>query len=90
MLYFSIFCVCFCVNKLENRNAFVEYVVSHMGMMLFEIILCEKSSRGSFAKFKGQSTFGFRFRNRWKSRKRLWVKACALFKEFVMDLIMVG
>jgi hypothetical protein len=39
---------------------------------------------------KGQSTFGFRFRNRWKSRKRLWVKACTLFKEFVMDLIMVG
>jgi len=40
--------------------------------------------------WKGQSTFGFRFRYRWKSRKRLWVEACVLFKEFVMDAVMVG
>jgi hypothetical protein len=51
-LYFGIFCVNLCVHKLENHSAFVEYVVSCTGMMLFEIILCEKGSRGSFAKLE--------------------------------------
>jgi hypothetical protein len=60
-----------------------------MGMMLFEVILCEKGSKGSFAKLEKVSTFGFRFRYRWKSRKKLWAKACALSKAFVMDTIMV-
>jgi hypothetical protein len=90
MLYFVIFCVNLCVNKLENHSAFVEYVVSCMGMMLIEIIPCKKGSRDLLQNWKGQSTFGFRFKDRWKSKKRLWVETCALFKKFVMDAVMVG
>jgi hypothetical protein len=57
MLYFVIFCVNLCVNKLENHSAFVEYVVSCMGMMLIEIIPCKKGSRGSFAKLERAINF---------------------------------
>jgi hypothetical protein len=56
-LYFAIFCVNLCVGKLENCSAFVEYVVSCMGMMLFEIILCENGSRGYFAKLENAINF---------------------------------
>lgn len=34
-----------------------EYVVSCMGMMLFEIILCENGSRGYFAKLENAINF---------------------------------
>jgi hypothetical protein len=50
----------------------------------------KRIQRDLLQNWKGQSTFGFRFKDRWKSRKRLWVEACALLKEFVMDAVMVG